>query len=61
MLSAIDQTEKNNYCMISLVWDIKHHQQKEEPTKQNKDKLTDTDNRVLVTRGGEVCREGQLG
>lgn len=37
MLSQISQTEKDKYCMISLMWKEK--------------KLTETENRLVVVRG----------
>ena len=47
MLSEINQTEKDKYCMISLICAIK------------KKKLTKEEIRLLDTRH-EVCGEGEL-
>ena len=53
MLSEIRQTEKDKYHMISLV----HVESKENSTKQTKrkpkTKFIDTENRLVVARGGE--------
>ena len=40
--------EKDKYHMISVMWNLK---KQNKPTKQNKHKLIDTENRSLVTRG----------
>ena len=37
--------------MISFMWNIKLKTVKEETRKPNKEKLTDTDNSMVVTRG----------
>ena len=43
MLSEISQTEKDRYCMISLVCGIEKTRQ----TKQNENRLIDTENKWL--------------
>ena len=45
MLSEISQTEEDKHCMISLICGISRQ------TKQRKNKLTDTENRLVVARG----------
>ena len=42
ILSEISQTEKNKYCMISFYVESKNQKKKQ--------KLTDTENRLVVTR-----------
>ena len=46
-----EMLEKDKYCMVSLPCGI---------AKQNRTKLTDTENTLVVTRGGG-CRDGQNG
>ena len=46
MLSKISQTEKDKYCIISLIYEIKKNQ-----TKKNKTKLTEKKIRLRVIRG----------
>lgn len=45
MLSATHETEKDKNCMILLIRGIKSNK------KTNKNKLIDTGNRMVVTRG----------
>ena len=46
MLSEIKQMEKHYYLMISLMWNLKNK------TKRNR--LTDTENKLVVVRGEGV-------
>ena len=51
MLSEINQTEENKYCMISYMWKLKN--KTDEWLLQNKSTLTDLENKpVLPLRGG---------
>ena len=43
MLSDMSQTEKDKYCLTPLIWEQQQHQ---------RPKLTDTENRLVVARGG---------
>ena len=47
-LSEIIQREKDKYCVISLLCEIK---------KQNRNRLIDIENKPVVTRGGRLERE----
>ena len=49
MLSELNQTEKYKHCMISLTCGIKNKQMTQTSAKT---KLTDTENRLVVARGG---------
>ena len=51
MLSEISQTEKDKYCMISLICGIWKQKQKH---KQTNKKLIDTENRLAIARGWRV-------
>ena len=48
MLSEISQTRKGKYCMISLICRIYKTKQM---NKQNRNRLIDTENELLVARG----------
>ena len=55
MLSQVGQTEKDKYCMISLIYEI---------LKKKNYELTDTEDRLVVPRGSEwvkgwaKCKKG---
>ena len=50
MLSEISQTEKDKYCMVSLICGIK---------KKKKVKLIETESRMVVARGEEAGEMGR--
>ena len=46
--------------MISLICGMQNKKETNEQTKQNKNKLRDTDYRLVVTRGGKGWGEGKV-
>ena len=57
-LSEISQTEKDKYCVTSLMCRILKTKQKQNPQK-TKTKLIDTKNRLVVARGGRQVKCGK--
>ena len=51
MLRERSQTEKVKNCMVSHMWDVKLKAANEQTRWTNKQKLIDTDNSMMVTRG----------
>ena len=49
MLSEISHTEKDKYCMISHMWNLKN--KTNEWIQQNKNRLTDIENKLMSTSG----------
>lgn len=53
MLSEITQPEKNKYCVISLIREIRKYNQLVDMTEK---KQSHRENKTVVTRGGEDGR-----
>ena len=62
MLTEISQKEKDKYCMVSLMWNMKNflNFSINEETKPNKNKHIDREN-SMVTRGEGDLGEGEMG
>ena len=60
MLHEIHQTEKDKYCTLSRIWNLKS--KASEWIQQNRKRLTDIENKLVVTRrereGGSGKKEG---
>lgn len=61
MLSKISQTEKDKYLMMSHIWTQKEKQTDEWMYIQNRNRLTDIENKLVVTRGESEAEEDKLG
>ena len=55
ILSEISQTEKDRYCVFSLIFGIYKTKQIE----QNRNRLTDTENKLVVARVEAVGRQNR--
>ena len=51
MLNEVSLTEKDKYCMISLMWNIKHKQEQKKNEKNHAKANIDTEDRVVIIRG----------
>ena len=54
MLSEISQTEKDKYCMISFIWNLK---KQNKWTNITKHRITNTENKQVVSRGEVGCKD----
>lgn len=61
MLSKISQTEKDKYIMMSHIWTQKEKQTDEWTYIQNRNRLMDIENKLVVTRGESEAEEDKLG
>lgn len=51
MLSEINQTKKDKYCMVSLICGI-YWEKKKKDRKKTKNELMETESRMVVATGG---------
>ena len=57
MLSEISDTEKDKYCVFTYMCNLKN--KTNERIYQNRNELTDTENKLVVTRGERGGRTGK--
>ena len=60
MLSEVNQTEKDKYCMISLMRGIYKNPKNQMNKQQNRNRAMGSENKQVVTRMEGVVRGGEI-